>query len=264
MKPIKNMFNEVQYELVKIILLNVFLSTVILFLAADLVALVFNMPIWYVIVISFLYFVILMYHEVKKISITEVEKNNPNLHEILRTAKDNQNEDSLMAHALFFEVIEKMRKVSSGTFLDLKKILTKLGAIFALAIILISLTYFNVNIARFENPLEGPLSGLGAFLSGMTGEGDPNAGGNIATDGDIFGDPSMAKLGDDQLIATVNPSLDSPDFNNVDPSSPNSDPLADLSGDADAEFNTGGAFSQEGLDARDLQRSYEYAKRTTS
>ena len=260
MLPIKRMFNEVQYELVKIILLNVFLSTVILFLVADLVALVFNMPIWYVVIIAFIYFVVVMTTEVRKISMARVEKNNPELKEILRTASDSVQEDTLMAHALFQEVIEKMRRVSSGTFIDFKGLMIKIGAIFVLAIVLITITFFNVNIQKFDNPLEGPLGRLAGLFSGTSGDAFGNANIDGATD-DIFGDPNMARLGGDDLIATVNPSLNNPDFNNIDPSSPSNDPLANLAGDGSDGFNAGGAgYTQEGLDERDLQRSYNYAK----
>ncbi len=123
--PIRSMFNEVQYELVKIILLNVFLTTVIVFLIVDLISLVFNMPLWYVIVASVVYFIAMMVSEVRKISIRRVEEKNPELREILRTAKDNMGEDSLMAHALFFEVLDKMKRVSSGTFIDFKKLMAR-------------------------------------------------------------------------------------------------------------------------------------------
>ncbi len=260
MKTIRRMFNEVQYELVKIILLNVFLSTVILFLAADFIALIFNMPLWYVVVSSLIYFVIVFVAEVKKITVKEVEKNNPELRELLRTAKDNEDSDTLMAHALFHEVLQKMRHVSSGTFIDFKKLMTKLGTIFILSIVLVSIAFFNVNIGKFDNPFSKPL----AAVAGLFGSPTEDPGGFDARDADdaVFGDPRLARLGSDKLTATINPALDNPDFNNVDPASPSNDPLADLGGGG-AQFNTGGrGFSQEGLDDRDLQRSYEYAKRT--
>lgn len=258
--PIKNMFGEVQYELVKIILLNVFLRTVILFLIADLIALIFNMPIWYVIILAAVYFIIMLIVEMRRISIKHVEQTNPQLREILRTAKDNLGEDSLMAHALFHEVLEKMRRVSSGTFLDFKGLMIKICAIFVLSIVLVSIAFFNINVQRFDNPLERPLSFLGQFIGKITGT-EPDASTEHAGN-EVFGNPSMAQLGDKQLTATVNPSLDTPDFNTIDPANPSTDPLADL-GSGDAEFNTpGGAFSQNGLSQRDQERSYRYAKTT--
>jgi len=222
--------------------------------------LIFNMPIWYVIVTAFIYFIVVLLAEIKKISVKEVEKNNPELQEMLRTAKDNEDDESIMAHALFHEVLGKMRKVSSGTFMDFQKLMTKLGAIFVLAIVLVSIAFFNINISKFDNPLERPLARLASLFGGSAADqGGFDAQG--ATD-DIFGDSSMARLGDDRLTATINPQLDNPDFNNVDPANPSSDPLADL-GSEGGEFNSGGpGFTQEGIDDRDLQRSYEYAKRT--
>jgi len=258
--PIRGMFNEVQYELVKIILLNVFLSTVILFLIADLVALMFGMPIFYVIIAAVLYFFIMLVIEVRRISIRRVEERNPELREILRTAKDNQNEDTLMAHALFYEVLEKMRRISSGTFLDFKKLMLKLSSIFVLAVVLVSLAFFNINIQRFDNPFEKPFAKVVGFFGGTTGE-VPDASGVQDANDDIFGDPSMAKLGDQQLTATVNPSINNPDFNKVDPANPSSDPLADLGGDQ-AGFNAQSTGVENGLSQRDQERSYNYAKQT--
>jgi hypothetical protein len=255
------MFGEVQYELIKIILLNVFLSTVILFLAADLVALIFGMPLWYVIATAAIYFIVMMFIEVRKISVHSVEEKNPELREMLRTAKDNMNEESLMAHALFYEVLEKMKRVSSGTFLDFKKLMIKLSSIFVLAIVLVGLAFLNINIQRFENPLEKPLAYVGRiFGTGGAGEAEGATGDDAGND--VFGDPSLAKLGDKQLTATINPSLDNPDFNNVDPANPSASPLEDL-GASDNTFNeqTEG-YSQGGISQRDQERSYNYAKQT--
>jgi hypothetical protein len=256
--PIKNMFNEVQYELVKIILLNVFLSTVIFFLIADLVALIFGMPIWYVIAFAFAYFAIMMTIELRKITVHSVEEKNPDLHEILRTAKDNMHEDSLMAHALFSDVLERMKRVSSGSFLDFRKLMTRISIIFVLSIVLVSLAFFNVNIQKFDNPLERPMSYLGRLFGNDQVQASANQAGN-----DVFGDPSMATLGNKQLTATINPSLNNPDFNNVDPAAPSSDPLGDLGGEGDAGFNTpDGTYTQSGLSQKDQERSYNYAKNT--
>jgi hypothetical protein len=261
MQPIRSMFNEVQYELVKIILLNVFLSTIILFLIADLIALIFNMPLWYVVIAALLYFVIMMIAEVRKISIHHVEKKNPELKEILRTAKDNMGEDTLMAHALFFEVLEKMKRVSSGTFIDFKKLMIKICTIFILAILLVSLTFFNINITKFDNPFERPLAAVGGFFGKLTGQ-EPDTSGVENADGDIYGDPAMAKLGDKQLTATVTPSLDQPDFNNVDPAAPSSNPLQDLGGEGAGFNDPATGYSGSGLSQRDQERSYNYAKQT--
>jgi hypothetical protein len=242
-------------------LLNVFLSAVILFMIADLVAMVFSMPLWYVVAIACIYFVITLIVEIRKISVHHVEAKNPELREILRTAKDNMGEDTIMAHALFYEVLEKMRRVSSGTFLDFRKLMLKIGAIFVLAIVLVSLAFFNVNIARFDNPLSRPFDALGSFINKLTGS-EPNVTGVVPGD-DVFGDPSMAKLGSDQLVATVNPSLNSPDFNNIDPSAPSDNPLADL-GDGQAGFNTpDGGGSASVLTEKELARVDKYWSTTT-
>jgi hypothetical protein len=250
------MFNEVQYELAKIIFLNVFLSSTILFLIAELVSLVFSMPWWYALAAAGVYFIITFVTEIRKITIAHVEQKNPEMREILRTAKDNMNEDTIMAHALFYEVLERMKRVSSGTFLEFKKLMVKISVIFVLAIVLVSLAFFNVNVARFDNPFERPLGALGAFLGRITG--NPGGGTGTGNDSDIFGDPSMAKLGNDQLVATVNPSLDAPDFNNVDPAAPSADPLADLGGQQ-AGFNTpGSGGTGSGLSEKELERVDKY------
>ncbi len=259
MLPIKSMFNEIRFELVKIILLNVFLSSIIVFLIADLVALIFSMPIWYIIVLSIIYFVISFIVEVRKISIRYVEQKNPELKEILRTAKDNMGEDTIMAHALFYEVLEKMKRVSSGTFLDFRKLMLKIATIFILAILMVSLAFFNINVAKFEDPLKAPLHAIGAFFGKLTGQEVPVA--DSAKD-DVFGDPNMAKLGQDQLVATVNPSLNSPDFNNVDPAAPSNNPLADI-GAGQAGFNTPGSSSGNTLSDKELERVDKYWSNTT-
>ena len=130
----------------------------------------------------------------------------------------------------------------------------------AFVIMLVMIAFLNINMSTFDNPFAKPIAAASDLFGRLTGQ-DPDTGAVDAAGNEVFGDPSMARLGDDQLVATVNPSLNAPDFGSVDPANPSSDPLADLGGEAG--FNQpSGTYGGNGLSERDQERSYNYAKRT--
>lgn len=154
MGDIKAMLKEVKFEMFKIVFLSAFLDSSIFFLITYLLLSVFSIGMIFPLIASATYLGIRTYLDLKKVSLETVEKNNPEIREMLRTANDNQNADSFMAHALFNEVIKKMKKISSGTFISLKQITKKLAVIFIISSLLFTMAFFNINISKFENPFK--------------------------------------------------------------------------------------------------------------
>lgn len=256
-KPIKNMFEEVKYELLKVLLLNVFLEAAVIFLAAHLVLSIFSMPLIYSGVIAAAYFGYRFYTESVKFNLKHIEERNPHLKEMLRTAADNQEADSLMAHALFAEVLKKMRKVSSGTFINMEIILKRVGAIFVLSIVLVSLAFFNIDIARFDNPLQQPLDRAGQFFRGLTGEELPQEEIDLGDDS-LYGEARMADLSQEELDLQINPSLNQVDFTNIEDPDLSSETIEDFPGEAVAVQDE--SFARGLEDIADRKAAAEYAQ----
>jgi len=222
MTAIKGLLNEIRFEMLKVIILEAFLDSILLFLALLLVLSIFGMGVMLPLLLSAVTLIIDVLVRTRKISLKYIEDQNPEIREMLRTAADNKDEEGLMAHALFAEVIEKMRNVSGGSFLDIKEAGIKLAAMFLLSGILISLAFFNVNIQKFENPLAGLTGTLEDGLNGLWGNGTDVAGVNITNmDKDLYGDARIARLGSEDLAVTIQQNLNRIDFNKVSDADPN-------------------------------------------
>lgn len=257
MKPISSMFQEVKYELLKVLLLNVFLESAIVFLACHLILSIFSMPLLYSGVVAALYFVLRFWLQSRKFNLKRIEERNPDLREMLRTANDNQDNDTLMAHALFHEVLSKMQGVSSGTFIDMSIVVRRIGALFVLSVILVSLAFFNVNIAKFENPLAKPFGQIGDFVRGLGGELPEQEEINLDDDG-LYGDARMADLSEEELRLQINPSLSQVDFTNVENPDDLQDNIKDFPGAAEAVRDESYAGGLE--DVADRKAAAEYSQ----
>jgi len=256
-RPITNMFEEIKYELLKVLLLNVFLESAVVFLGAHLLLSIFSMPLLYSGVVGATYFGLRFWFESKKFNIKRIEDRNPSLKEMLRTANDNQENDTLMAHALFADVLKKMRKVSSGTFINMNIILKRIGTIFVLSIVLVSLAFFNIDIGQFENPLQQPLSKAGQFLKGLTGKELPQEEIDLGDDS-LYGDARMADLSQEQLDLQINPSLNQIDFSNLEDPDALGDTIEDFPGQAAAVQD--GSYTGGLEDIADRKAAAEYAQ----
>lgn len=210
---VDDLFSEMRFELFKVVLLNSFLDATVAFLILFLGLAVFGVGIWWALGFAALFFAVDVWRHARRLSLRYVEERNPEVREMLRTAADNRQSNSLMAQALFNDVVQKVRSVSSGTLLSVGPIVTKVVSIFALSLLIIGLAFFNVSIQKFENPLRGLQESVGGYFDG---EGDENVTGDIGEGEDIYGDGRMASLGDQELQVTLQQNLNTVDFNNVE------------------------------------------------
>lgn len=258
MSAIKALLDEVRFEMLKVILLNAFLDGTILFLGLLLLLSVFGIGPLLPLLFALLFFAFQVWRYWQNIDLEYIEERNPSLREALRTAADNQEAESLMAHALFAEVIERMRKVSSGTFLNFKRLITKIATMFALSLIILSLAFFNVNIQKFENPLAGVGENLRDRWSELQGEPrTPSL--NLSGEDDIYGEARIAQLGAEELDITLEQSLNQIDFQSVEEADPASaDSLDDFPVDVAAE--AGEAYTDGLEEITDRKTAAEYSQ----
>jgi len=215
MPPITSLLHELRFETLKVALLNGFLDATILFLGLVLILSIFSIGIMIPLIVAILFLIFDIWRYMRKVSLRYIEDRNPEVREMLRTAADNKHSDSLMAQALFADVIERMRRISGGTLLDFQKIGLKLAALFLLSLILVSLAFFNIDIQKFQNPLakfEDKVSDYWNKAFGDANETDANV---TDADDSIYGDPSLAKLGDQALDVKLQQNLNQIDFNQV-------------------------------------------------
>lgn len=256
MRPIKALFKEVKYELIKILLLNILLESVIFFLASYLILNLFALPFWVSIIITIFFFAIRFFKESNKINLKNIEEKNPEIKEMLRTAADNQDSESIMAEALFNDVIKLMRGVSSGTFLDISLIIKRIGVVVVLSLMLVSLAFFNINFEKFQEPLQRPFIKAADLIKGaFTDETNPEV---VLLSDDLYGEARMADLSDDELGLQINPTLNEIDFSNVEDPELLGSNIEDYPGEAVAV--AGGANTAHLEDVTDRKTAAEYSQ----
>jgi uncharacterized membrane protein (DUF106 family) len=217
MKPINALFNEVKLEMLKVALIYSFLDSIMVFFIVYFVVSFFNINFLFTIlipgVITFIFFIVNFITRINRLKLKTMEEANPQIKEMLRTAHDNMNEENLMMVALFEELKGKMRTVSSGNLLESKRIITRIISAVIIVFLIIFVSAINVNLKKIDIPFEK--------LRFMTGNnkvayGEGNITGLVFNETDvIYGDASIAKLGNEKLDLNMNPTMSEIDFNQI-------------------------------------------------
>ncbi|MBW2991188.1 hypothetical protein KY348_05805 [Candidatus Woesearchaeota archaeon] len=214
----KDLFNEVKTEMLKVVLINTFLDTIMIFFVAYFITSFFNIKFLYIImipaVIAVLFFFINTGIRIRKLKLKAMEDANPQVKEMLRTAHDNMDENNPMTMALFHELKKKMRSVSTGNLLESKKIITRIISAVAVVFLIIFVSSLNIDFNKIDVPFEK--------LRFMI----PSGGQDELAEGEItdlvfnetevvYGDASIAKLGNEEIDLNMNPSMSEIDFNKI-------------------------------------------------
>ncbi len=256
MSAIHGLLAEIRFEMLKVIILEAFLDATILFLTLFLLLALFGIGLLPPLILALLFLAGDIAWRSRRISLRFIEERNPGLREMLRTAADNKEDEGLMAHALFAEVIERMREVSGGSFLDFKRTGTKIGAVFVVSALLVALAFFNVNIQKFENPLAGLGGRLGDGFSDLF-SGEQVAGANLSDeDAELYGDPRMARLGQEELDVTIRQSLNRIDFTQVGEADPSEAGLEEYPVEVGAEASEAYTAGLEDINDRKTAADY--------
>ena len=105
-----------------------------------------------------------------------------------------------------------MRTASSGNLLESKKIITRIISAVVIVFLIVFVSSMNVNLKKIDIPFEK--------LRFLVPNGQAHQEGKITdlvfnqTDA-IYGDSSIAKLGNDKININVNPTMSDIDLNNV-------------------------------------------------
>lgn len=136
---------------------------------------------------AFIYF---YKNKLKKASLAEIEKRNPNVQEMLRTAADNINMDNVVTKQLNVDVLTEMRNVATSSFFIPKILFSKIISISALSLITLFILSSNLHIVDANNLIKG----LGYVPEKVFG-----------SDEGLYGDDSVAELGKEKVTFELNP-----------------------------------------------------------
>jgi hypothetical protein len=217
MDKVKGLFNEVKMEMLKIALIYAFLDSVMIFFIIYFVLSFFNLKLLYMLVIpgavTLIFFMTRFITKVNKMRLKDMEDANPQLKEMLRTAHDNQNDQNPLMDALFMELKGKMRTASSGNLLESKKIMTRIISAVVIVFLIVFVSSMNVNLKKIDIPFDK----LRFMMpSNANGHQEGKITDLVFNQTDvIYGDSSIAKLGNDKIDINVNPTMSEIDLNNV-------------------------------------------------
>lgn len=166
------------------------LDSLLFFLTANLLLFLFSVQIFsevqnylVIAVLSGFFFLGDVFYRFRKYSLEIYEQENPELREILRTARDNIDNQNIVSQALFDELLEKARRVTSESIIPARSIIYKTLAVGVLSFITVM-----SGLADFQVAQQGTdLLDRPAALGGSSGEDGEN-GFEFEDDSGIFGD----------------------------------------------------------------------------
>ncbi|MBN1793134.1 hypothetical protein JW826_05615 [Candidatus Woesearchaeota archaeon] len=208
MDKVRGLFNEVKMELIKITLIYSFLDAIMLFFLLYFIISLFDIRFVYALagpsLISFIFFTANFVKRLRKSRLKDMEDANPELKEILRTAHDSQEEENIMVQALFRELKAKLKRASSGNMIDSKKIMTRVLSAIAIVFLIVFLSSITINLKKIEIPFDK----LRFLSESVVGKTEGNVTDLVFNQTDvIYGDASIAKLGNEIVNIQINPTM---------------------------------------------------------
>jgi hypothetical protein len=213
MDEITKLFSELYYEVFKVAFLHSIFDSLIVLLAGLMLGFVLNVNYLVMIGIAILFFIVDLIVRMRSVKLKYIEEKNPQVNEILRTARDNYDKDNYMVRAMFDDLVERMRSVSPGSIVRMPELILKSAVICVLLFSIIFVAANNYHVSRdffHFDPVEffsRPTARQMAFFGVQFNE----------TDDSIFGDSRLAKLGVKNITLQINPSANEIDFSEVKP-----------------------------------------------
>lgn len=155
---VEDLFKRLKREYIKIRLLQSLLDTLIIVLLLNLGAFIvnFNYDLRMLGLVGFIFFLSRFYYLSRDYSVQLYEQKNQELDELLRTAKDNLDRRDQITQALFDDVMNRARKVSSESIIPSERIFQKLFLVGGLAILTaisgLIAPAVEIDYSGFENP----------------------------------------------------------------------------------------------------------------
>ncbi|PIN80619.1 hypothetical protein COV16_00535, partial [Candidatus Woesearchaeota archaeon CG10_big_fil_rev_8_21_14_0_10_34_8] len=193
MKQIIQLFKELEFEIIKVNFLNSIVNSVIVFFAVQLVMSLFDLSMLIAIGFAGFFLIFNFMSNVKKMKIQIFEENNPEIADMLSTAKDNIGVDNVMVEALFIDVLQKTRKISSGTLFSVKQFMLKMSTLFVLSILMVLISPIHISVVG-DDAILPHIPFFGTRNGGISVEGEILTD-DLSEDDSIYGESKIAKLG---------------------------------------------------------------------
>ncbi len=205
MKKIRYAVRELKDSLAYFGLFSSLFDALVLFAVLILIFYLTNMPWWLSVFIAVPYLFIHTRKTLKKLNMKFVEAKVPELEEELRTSADTKGiENNEIVEKLHEDTIKKMKKIRTSYFISLGKLSRQIIFLAILSILIIAASAYNVRfidvpqtIADFQDSQDSRYT----LNEGLLGYEE------MSDDIDIFGNKSIAELGDEEMMLELNPSM---------------------------------------------------------
>jgi hypothetical protein len=212
MAEVRRLFMELYYEVFKISILNAATDSIIFFMLALNITTLIDVRFYFALGAAVLFLMGDVLFRMKHTTLKEIEEKNPQIKDILRTAKDHVYGKDFMVLAMFEELIQKMKSVSSASLLNQRNLLLKVVMVCVLSFSVIVVSANNVHIPKsvfdpdtyyrwFSNPGKDRLD----FYTIEFNESDEL----------IYGDSELTNLGNKTIDIHVTPSINEMSFENI-------------------------------------------------
>lgn len=198
---VEKLLKRLKREFIKVNLLQACLDTLLVFMSANLVIFLFSINVTsyftnfqFLIGLSAVTFFVDLAYRSKNYRLEIYEEKNPELHEILRTARDNLEQNNIVSQAMFDELMERSRSVTSESIIPSKKIVQKIVAVGILSFLTVT-----SGIADFQIIQESGgelIPDVRNIVEGQNGENDDF---QLRNGSEIYGDAQNIDVSD-QLV----------------------------------------------------------------
>jgi hypothetical protein len=211
MNEVKRLFVELYYEMFKISLLHAFADTIIFFTIMLNITTLLRANFYFALILSLVFIIADVTYRMKRTTLKDIEAKNPQVQDILRTARDNSDGNNFMVLAMFEELIQRMKSVSAGSMMNHKNLTLKILIVCALSFSVIVVSANNIHVPQsvfdpntyyswFSKPAKEHLD----FYTMDFNDTE-----------DLYGDPELALLGNKTIELHINPSINEMSFEDV-------------------------------------------------
>ncbi len=207
-RSVRKVLRQIKAETFKVIFLNAFLNTIIVFLISQMLFMLVGLEYYFAVAVALIFFVVNFIENRRKMGLRKIEEKNPSLNEILRTARDNINSKNILALSLFEDVLLKVKEFTTGNLLSYKAVFFKILAISLLGIMLIFTGVLNLEITKLKIPVDKIKNKIyDQFIKLPEFE--------FSKDEKIYGDPRLIELNDPELFLKLTPQVSEVTFDKI-------------------------------------------------
>lgn len=201
---VEKLFKRLKREFLKVNFLQACLDSLLFFLSANLILFLFSVRFTsagrnfeFLVPITFIIFLVDFYYRSKKYNIEIYEEKNPELRERLRTARDNIESNNIVSQALFDEILNLSRSVSSESIIPSKQIIKKMIAIGIISFLTVMSGIFNFQVLEDGGEI---IPDSDNILDQLRQEEDEF---QLQNDSDIYGEPQDIPLSDNLINYSI-------------------------------------------------------------